>query len=514
MDTVQESELGSKENPMTVSVIPKKHGVISEMWSLFRTLGVILVLLGLFSSSMVAKIRSGASQMVGDFQPNVGEKTYTFEDVQGVDEAKDELREVVEFLKNPERFQKLGARLPRGILLVGPPGTGKTLLAKAISGEAEVPFYFCSGSEFDEMFVGVGASRMRQLFEKARKNKPCVLFIDELDAVGGARIASSLHPYSRMTLNQLLVEMDGFKELDGIIIIGATNFPESLDKALIRAGRFDTRINTTLPDVRARHKILQVHAAKVKLHLEMDLETVARTTTGFSGADLANLVNQAALRGSADGKDAVTMKDFDWARDKIIMGAERKNAVIAEENRRLVAYHEAGHAVVALWTPGAMKVYKATIVPRGSALGMVAQLPEKDELHWSRKQLLARMDVAMGGRVAEEMVFGAENVTSGASSDVEVASRLARTMITRYAMSDVVGPVAPMEDEKTSPEMSNLIEQEVKRFTKEAYERAKHVLQTHTVEHKRLAEALLKYETLDLEEIKLVVQGKPLDRSL
>lgn len=312
-------EKGTKGNPMVVSVIPQKS-FMSEFWSVVRFSALAFIIISLFSSSVITKIRSGANSMMSDYQPSMGDKTYNFNDVQGVDEAKEELYEVVEFLKNPEKFQKLGAKLPRGILLVGPPGTGKTLLAKAIAGEADVPFFFCSGSEFDEMFVGVGASRVRQLFEKARKRKPCVVFIDELDAVGGARVASALHPYSRMTLNQLLVEMDGFKELEGIVVIGATNFPESLDKALIRAGRFDTRINTTLPDVRARHKILEVHASKVKLHKEVSLETVARTTSGFSGADLANLVNQAALRGSADGKDAVTMKDFDWARDKIIMG--------------------------------------------------------------------------------------------------------------------------------------------------------------------------------------------------
>ncbi|CAI8017214.1 ATP-dependent zinc metalloprotease FTSH 5, mitochondrial [Geodia barretti] len=404
---------GSRENPVHIVNLPQKGSWFRELWYLARFVIIAFFVTTFISSALMTHMKNGTHQMTKDFRPDPSDKLYTFDDVQGIEEAKAEVQEIVEFLKYPERFQRLGARLPTGLLLIGPPGTGKTLLAKAIAGEAEVPFFFVSGSEFDEMFVGVGASRMRKLFEQARKLKPCVVFIDELDAVGGARVASSVHPYSRMTLNQLLVEMDGYKELEGVVIIGATNFPESLDKALIRPGRFDSRINIPLPDVRSRHEILKVHAKKVLLSSEVDLEVVARGTTGFSGADLANLINQAALHGSAIGNEAVTRDDVDFARDKIIMGPERKSAVIEEKNRRLVAYHEGGHAIVALYTPGALPIHKATIMPRGSALGMVSMLSEKDELSWSRKQLMARLDVAMGGRVAEEIVFGHENVTSG-----------------------------------------------------------------------------------------------------
>jgi ATP-dependent Zn protease len=343
---------GSRENPVHIVNLPQKGSWFRELWYLARFVIIAFFVTTFISSALMTHMKNGTHQMTKDFRPDPSDKLYTFDDVQGIDEAKAEVQEIVEFLKYPERFQRLGAKLPTGLLLIGPPGTGKTLLAKAIAGEAEVPFFFVSGSEFDEMFVGVGASRMRKLFEQARKLKPCVVFIDELDAVGGARVASSVHPYSRMTLNQLLVEMDGYKELEGVVIIGATNFPESLDKALIRPGRFDSRINIPLPDVRARREILKVHAKKVLLSSDVDLEVVARGTTGFSGADLANLINQAALHGSAIGNEAVTRDDIDFARDKIIMGPERKSAVIEEKNRKLVAYHEGGHAIVALYTPG------------------------------------------------------------------------------------------------------------------------------------------------------------------
>jgi ATP-dependent metalloprotease len=494
--------------------LKEKTGFLKELWYVARFILLAFFIAVLISSVFSAQIRGGTQHMVKEFMPDATDQKYKFDDVQGIDEAKQEVREVVEFLKNPKRFQTLGAKLPKGVLLVGPPGTGKTLLARAIAGEADVPFFFASGSEFDEMFVGVGAARMRKLFEQARRHKPCVVFIDELDAVGGARVATAVHPYSRMTLNQLLVELDGYKELEGVIIIGATNFPESLDKALIRPGRFDSTVTITLPDVKARHDILKVHSAKVKLDPDVDLEIIARGTSGFSGADLANMINQAALKGSADRHDFVMMEDLEYAKDKIIMGPERKSAVIEQKNREIVAYHEGGHAIVALYTPGALPIHKATIVPRGPALGMVVQLPEKDELSWSKKQLLARLDVAMGGRVAEEMIFGKDNITSGASSDVQSATKIARAMVTKYGMSEVVGPIAVGDNDKLSPETSLQIENEIRTLLKESYERARNILTTHSKEHRRLAEALLKYETLQLDEIKVVVDGKSLKRKL
>ncbi|KAL5510852.1 hypothetical protein EMCRGX_G006461 [Ephydatia muelleri] len=508
------SSLGSRENPFHVVSQPKKGGFLREVWSLARFIIVAFIVTTLISSALVTQMKTGTHQMTKEFRPDIGDKRYGFDDVQGVDEAKAELQEVVAFLKEPEKFQTLGAKMPHGLLLIGPPGTGKTLLAKAIAGEADVPFFFASGSEFDEMFVGVGSARMRKLFEQARRHKPCVVFIDELDALGGARVANALHPYSRMTLNQLLVELDGYKELEGVVVIGATNFPESLDKALIRPGRFDSHIHIPLPDVRARCKILEVHAQKIKLSPDVNMEMIARTTSGFSGADLANLINQAALRGSVTGKQFVTMEDLDYAKDKIIMGPERKSAVIEEKNKKLVAYHEGGHAIVALYTPDALPIHKATIVPRGSALGMVAQMSEKDELSWSRRQLLAKLDVAMGGRVAEELVFGTEYITSGASSDLEVATKIAKHMVTKLGMSDLVGPVAVADDDKVSPATQKLIDEEIKRLLKESHDRAQQLLKNHSTEHKRLAEALLKYETLDIEEIKTVVAGKLLPRNV
>ncbi|XP_064397881.1 uncharacterized protein LOC135344579 [Halichondria panicea] len=507
-----QSSVGSRENPMHVIPLPRKGEFLRQLWYLARFLIGMGIIVSLFSSSLVSSVKSGSQQMTKDFKPDPTEKLYTFDDVQGVDEAKSEVEEIVDFLRNPEKFQRLGAKLPTGLLLIGPPGTGKTLLAKAIAGEAKVPFFFASGSEFDEMFVGVGASRVRKLFEQARLHKPCVVFIDELDAVGGARVANSVHPYSRMTLNQLLVEMDGYKELEGVVIIGATNFPESLDKALIRPGRFDSQINIPLPDVRARFQILKVHAKKVTVSDEVNLETVARGTSGFTGADLANLINQAALHGSAAGGEAVTSVDLEFAKDKIIMGAERRSAVIQEKNRKIVAFHEGGHAIVALYTPEALPIHKATIVPRGQALGMVVQLPENDELSWSKKQLLARMDVAMGGRVAEELVFGADNITGGAGSDLESATKIARAMVTKFGMTEAVGPVT--HGDNASPGTQKVIDDEIKRILKESYERAVQLLKTHSVEHRRLAEALLKHETLTADEIRLAVAGKTISKKL
>lgn len=502
---------GTEDNPTYVIMQNQKGAFFKEqLWNTFRFLIALFLILSLIEAQLQMKMSSNQK----DIQPDSVDRNTRFTDVQGVEEAKQELKDVVEFLRNPERFKRLGGKMPTGVLLTGSPGTGKTLLAKAVAGEAGVPFFFCSGSEFDEMFVGVGAARVRNLFSAAREHAPCIVFIDELDAIGGTRIVHDHQPYSRMTLNQLLVELDGFDKTEGIVVIGATNFPEVLDKALVRPGRFDTKINVPMPDVKGRHDILKLHLKNVQVSEDVNIEVLARGTAGFSGADLANLVNAAAIYAATEGDQSVTTRHLEFARDKILMGPERKSAVIEAKNRELVAYHEGGHALVALYTPGALPIHKATIVPRGSALGMVAQLPEKDELNWSKSQLLARLDVAMGGRVAEEIIFGKENITTGAASDMESSTRLARAMVTMYGMSEKVGMLQIKDDDKSSPELQALIENEVKQLLKESYDRAKSLLQAHSKEHNRLAEALLKYETLDLQEIKQVIQGKKLPRTL
>uniref|UniRef100_A0A8C8DVN7 ATP-dependent zinc metalloprotease YME1L1 n=1 Tax=Oryzias sinensis TaxID=183150 RepID=A0A8C8DVN7_9TELE len=429
--------------------------------------------------------------------------------VKGVEEAKNELLEVVDFLKNPQKFTALGGKLPKGVLLVGPPGTGKTLLARAVAGEADVPFYYASGSEFDEMFVGVGASRIRNLFREAKANAPCVIFIDELDSVGGKRIESPMHPYSRQTINQLLAEMDGFKTNEGVIIIGATNFPEALDNALIRPGRFDMQVTVPKPDVRGRTEILNWYLKKIKV--DPGANIIARGTVGFSGADLENLVNQAALKAAVDGKDMVTMKELEFAKDKILMGPERRSAEIDEKNKIITAYHESGHAIVAYYTKDAMPINKATIMPRGPSLGHVSMLPENDRWSETRSQLLAQMDVSMGGRVAEEMIFGHENITTGASSDFDSATKIAKMMVTRFGMCEKLGVMTYTDMTEQSPETQAAVEQEVRILLKESYDRAKTLLKTHTKEHKNLADALLMYETLDAKEIQLILEGKALE---
>uniref|UniRef100_A0A4W3GX91 ATP-dependent zinc metalloprotease YME1L1 n=1 Tax=Callorhinchus milii TaxID=7868 RepID=A0A4W3GX91_CALMI len=438
-------------------------------------------------------------------------KNVTFEHVKGVEEAKNELQEVVEFLKNPQKFTVLGGKLPKGILLIGPPGNGKTLLARAVAGEANVPFYYASGSEFDEMFVGVGASRIRNLFREAKGNAPCVIFIDELDSVGGKRIESPMHPYSRQTINQLLAEMDGFKPNEGVIIIGATNFPEALDNALVRPGRFDMQVTVPRPDIRGRIEILKWYLDKVKVDPAIDAEIIARGTVGFSGAELENLVNQAALKAAVDEKDQVTMQDLEFAKDKIIMGPERRSIEIDERNRRITAYHESGHAIVAYFTKSAMPINKATIMPRGPTLGHVSLLPESDRWSETRAQLLAQMDVSMGGRVAEELIFGTEQITTGASSDFDSATKIAKLMVTKFGMSEKLGVMTYTESERTSPDTQCAIEQEIRILLRESYERARQLLKTHAKEHKTLAEALLQYETLDFKEIQMVLEGKRLE---
>jgi len=502
------SASGTEEQPVHVIMnAPKGSFFREQFWNTVRFLiGLFLIL-----SVVEAQLQMKMSTNQKEIQPDQSEKNIRFEDVQGVDEAKEELQEVVEFLRSPQKFERLGGKLPTGFLLVGKPGTGKTLLARAIAGEAGVPFFFASGSEFDEMFVGVGAARVRNLFAAAREHAPCIVFIDELDAIGGSRVANDHQPYSRMTLNQLLVELDGFDQTEGIVVIGATNFPEILDKALTRPGRFDSKVVVPMPDVRGRKAILDLYLKKVPADEDVDAEVLARSTISFSGAELQNLVNQASIKAAVDNSSLVNMSHFEWARDKITMGPERKSAAIEKENQRLVAYHESGHAIVALFTKGASPLHKATIVPRGQALGMVVQLPEKDELQWSKKQLLARLDVCMGGRVAEEMIFGEDSITTGASSDMQNATQLARAMVEQYGMSEKVGTVLINElHDRLSPELQSLIESEVKQLIKDAYTRAKGILTSKAKEHVRLAEALLKYETLTAEEVELVINGKPL----
>ncbi|XP_053198000.1 ATP-dependent zinc metalloprotease YME1L1-like isoform X2 [Scomber japonicus] len=483
--------------------------------SLRRTRLILLVLLlvGIYGLSRTPflsvrfRTTSGLDSAVDPIQM----KNVTFDNVKGVEEAKNELLEVVDFLKNPQKFTVLGGKLPKGVLLVGPPGTGKTLLARAVAGEADVPFYYASGSEFDEMFVGVGASRIRNLFKEAKANAPCVIFIDELDSVGGKRIESPMHPYSRQTINQLLAEMDGFKPNEGVIVIGATNFAEALDNALIRPGRFDMQVTVPRPDVKGRTEILNLYLSKIKVDTAVEAEIIARGTVGFSGAELENLVNQAALKAAVDEKEMVTMKDLEFAKDKILMGPERKSVEIDKKNKTITAYHESGHAIVAFYTKDAMPINKATIMPRGPTLGHVSMLPENDRWSETRAQLLAQMDVSMGGRVAEELIFGDDHITTGASSDFDGATRIAKMMVTRFGMSDKLGVMTYGDVTKQSPETQAAIEQEVRALLKDSYERARGILKTYSNEHKKLADALLTYETLDAKEIQTVLEGKSLD---
>uniref|UniRef100_A0A8C2REC3 ATP-dependent zinc metalloprotease YME1L1 n=1 Tax=Capra hircus TaxID=9925 RepID=A0A8C2REC3_CAPHI len=419
-------------------------------------------------------------------------KNVTFEHVKGVSQA------VVRILELPPLLSVL-QRGERGILLVGPPGTGKTLLARAVAGEADVPFYYASGSEFDEMFVGVGASRIRNLFREAKANAPCVIFIDELDSVGGKRIESPMHPYSRQTINQLLILffLNSFKPNEGVIIIGATNFPEALDNALIRPGRFDMQVTVPRPDVKGRTEILKWYLNKIKFDQSVDPEIIARGTVGFSGAELENLVNQAALKAAVDGKEMVTMKELEFSKDKILMGPERRSVEIDNKNKTITAYHESGHAIIAYYTKDAMPINKATIMPRGPTLGHVS--------------LLAQMDVSMGGRVAEELIFGSDHITTGASSDFDNATKIAKRMVTKFGMSEKLGVMTYSDTGKLSPETQSAIEQEIRILLRDSYERAKHILKTHAKEHKNLAEALLTYETLDAKEIQIVLEGKKLE---
>ncbi|XP_047333553.1 ATP-dependent zinc metalloprotease FTSH 11, chloroplastic/mitochondrial [Impatiens glandulifera] len=425
----------------------------------------------------------------------------TFKDVKGCDDAKQELEEVVEYLRNPSKFTRLGGKLPKGILLTGPPGTGKTLLAKAIAGEAAVPFFYRAGSEFEEMFVGVGARRVRSLFQAAKKKAPCIIFIDEIDAIGSTR--KQWEGHTKKTLHQLLVEMDGFEQNEGIILMAATNLPDILDPALTRPGRFDRHIVVPNPDARGRQEILELYLQDKPLADDIDVKSIARGTPGFNGADLANLVNIAAIKAAVDGADKVNASQLEFAKDRIIMGTERKTMFISDESKKLTAYHESGHAVVAFNTDGAHPIHKATIMPRGNALGMVTQLPSSDETSISKKQLLARLDVCMGGRVAEELIFGQDHITTGASSDLSTATELAQYMVASCGMSDAIGPVHIKE--RPSSEMQSRIDAEVVKLLRDAYDRVKALLKKHEKALHALANALLEYETLSSEDIKNIL---------
>ncbi len=451
----------------------------------------------------------------------------TFEDVAGIDEAKQELEEVVEFLRDPQKFQRLGGKIPKGCLLVGPPGTGKTLLARAIAGEANVPFFTISGSDFVEMFVGVGASRVRDMFEQAKKNAPCIVFIDEIDAVGrhrGAGLGGG-NDEREQTLNQLLVEMDGFEANEGVIIVAATNRPDVLDPALLRPGRFDRQVVVSNPDVMGREKILRVHMRKVPIAPDVDARVIARGTPGFSGADLANLVNESALLAARAGKRVVTHSDFEAAKDKVMLGTERRSMVMTEDEKRLTAYHEGGHALLNLYVPGNDPLHKVTIIPRGRALGVTFSLPEKDRYGFRKSEILARLVMIYGGRIAEEIIFGKEHVTTGAGSDIQQATSWARRMVTEWGMSEKLGAIRYNDNQdevflghsisrtqNVSGATAKLIDEEVRRFCDEAEEEARRLLSEHIEELHLLAKALLEHETLSGDEVRRVIRGEHIDR--
>jgi cell division protease FtsH len=453
----------------------------------------------------------------------------TFDDVAGIDEAKGELQEIVEFLKDPQKFQRLGGKIPKGVLLVGPPGTGKTLLARAIAGEANVPFFTISGSDFVEMFVGVGASRVRDMFEQGKKNAPCIIFIDEIDAVGrhrGAGLGGG-NDEREQTLNQMLVEMDGFESNEGVILIAATNRPDVLDPALLRPGRFDRQVVVPNPDVNGREKILRVHMRKVPLAADVDPKTIARGTPGFSGADLANLVNEAALLAARMGKRVVAMAEFEHSKDRVMMGAERRSLVMSEEERQMTAYHESGHALCAIHEPECDPVHKATIIPRGRALGLVMSLPEGDRYSKSKSKLLAELTMAMGGRAAEEIIFGGDKVSTGAGGDIKAATEQARRMVTEWGMSDKLGMIAYgdnsqeifvghslTQNKNVSEVTAREIDAEIKQIIDAAYRRARQILTDNLEELHRLARGLLEHETLSGDEIRQVLRGEPVIRKV
>ena len=502
-----------------------------NLWSILISWFPMLLLIGVWIFFM-RQMQSGGGKAMGFGKSRarlLTEKTgrVTFDDVAGIDEAKQELEEVVEFLKDPQKFQRLGGKIPKGCLLVGPPGTGKTLLARAIAGEANVPFFTISGSDFVEMFVGVGASRVRDMFEQGKKQAPCIIFIDELDAVGrhrGAGLGGG-HDEREQTLNQMLVEMDGFEGSEGIIVIAATNRPDVLDPALLRPGRFDRQVVVPNPDVLGREKILKVHMRKVPLAPDVDPRVVARGTPGFSGADLANLVNEAALIAARAGKRLVTMADFEAAKDKVMMGAERRSMVMTDEEKALTAYHEAGHALVGLHVPKHDPLHKVTIIPRGRALGVTMSLPERDRYSYSRVELESRLAVMFGGRVAEELVFGDANVTTGAGDDIKQATEIARRMVTEFGFSDKLGPLRYTDNQEeiflghsvtqqkhVSDATAKMIDDEIRRLVDEAEKVATDILTAHRDDLEKLSQALLEYETLSGEEVMALLRGEPIVR--
>jgi cell division protease FtsH len=517
------------KNVDRVDAGPAEEGV--NIGSIFVSWLPVLVLVGVYIF-FLRQMQSGTGRAMGFGKSRARLLTekhgrVTFEDVAGIDEAKAELEEIVDFLKDPQKFQRLGGKIPKGCLLVGPPGTGKTLLARAIAGEANVPFFTISGSDFVEMFVGVGASRVRDMFEQAKKNAPCIVFIDEIDAVGrhrGAGLGGG-NDEREQTLNQLLVEMDGFESNEGVILIAATNRPDVLDPALLRPGRFDRQVVVPNPDIGGREKILKVHMRKVPLAPDVDPRVLARGTPGFSGADLANLVNEAALRAARVGKRLVTMADFEYAKDKVLMGTERRSMAMTDEEKKLTAYHEAGHALVALNVPKSDPLHKVTIIPRGRALGVTMQLPERDHLSHTKLFLESRLAILFGGRIAEEIIFGPENVTTGAASDIQIATQMARGMITAYGMSEKLGRVryqaneqevflghAVTQTQNVSEATAQIIDQEVRRLIEEAEGHAKRILTEHLDDLHIIAKALLEYETLSNDEISQVLRGEPVVR--
>ena len=491
----------------------------------------MLLLIGVWLFFM-RQMQSGSGKALGFGRSKakmLNEKTgkITFKDVAGIDESKNELQEVVEFLRDPSKFQRLGGKIPKGVLLIGPPGCGKTLLGRAVAGEAGVPFFTISGSDFVEMFVGVGASRVRDMFEQGKKNAPCIIFIDEIDAVGrhrGAGLGGG-NDEREQTLNQLLVEMDGFESNEGVIIVAATNRPDVLDPALLRPGRFDRQVVVPNPDILGREKILKVHLRKVPLAPNVKPKIIARGTPGFSGADLANLVNEGALLAARRNKRFVTMDEMEDAKDKVLMGIERKSMVMKDDEKKLTAYHEAGHAIVAVHSKESDPVHKATIIPRGRALGMVMRLPESDRISVSKIKLKADLAVAMGGRIAEEMIFGPSKITTGASSDISMATNIARKMVTEWGMSDKLGPLAYGENEQEvflghsvtqkkniSESTAQEIDKEVRKIVDEAYKKAHSIIKKNINQLHKLAKGLLKYETLTGEEIKDVIKGKKIKK--
>jgi len=517
------------KNVDRVDAGPAEEGV--NLGSIFVSWLPVLVLVGVYIF-FLRQMQSGTGRAMGFGKSKARLLTekhgrVTFEDVAGIDEAKAELEEIVDFLKDPQKFQRLGGKIPKGCLLVGPPGTGKTLLARAIAGEANVPFFTISGSDFVEMFVGVGASRVRDMFEQAKKNAPCIVFIDEIDAVGrhrGAGLGGG-NDEREQTLNQLLVEMDGFESNEGVILIAATNRPDVLDPALLRPGRFDRQVVVPNPDIGGREKILKVHMRKVPLAPDVNPHVLARGTPGFSGADLANLVNEAALRAARVGKRLVTMGDFEYAKDKVLMGTERRSMAMTDEEKTLTAYHEAGHALVAMHVPKSDPLHKVTIIPRGRALGVTMQLPERDHLSHTKQFLESRLAILFGGRTAEEIIFGPDNVTTGAASDIQVATQMARGMITAYGMSDKLGRVryqaneqelflghAVTQTQNVSEATSQIIDQEVRRLIEEAEGKAKQILTDRIEDLHIIAKSLLEYESLSSDEIGQVLRGEKVVR--